>query len=102
MPRKIPVSRDVADRGKLVDLFEQMVTSSDKYKVLENYRKHMQEMLQLEEHLDRISAEIHRISFTEGPRDMELLNKLKLQQKQAINRLNYYDNRLLGWRSPAC
>ena len=53
-------------------------------------------MLQLEEHLERLSAEIHRISFTEGPRDMEYLNKLKLQQKQARNRLNYYDNRLLG------
>ena len=38
---KLPVSRDVADRGKLVDLFEQMVTDSTEYKVLENYRKHM-------------------------------------------------------------
>ncbi len=95
MPYKLPMNRDVADREMLVDMFEQMVTSSNEYKALENYRKHIQEMLDIEEHLERISAEIRRISFAEGPRDMETLNRLKLQQKQAVNRLNTYDGILL-------
>ena len=94
-PKKLPVSKDITDRAMLADMFEQMVTNSNEYKALENYRKHMQEMLDIEEHLERISAEIHRLSFSEGPRDMETLNKLKLQQKQAVNKLNTYDNILL-------
>lgn len=96
MPHKLPVSRDVADREKLVDLFEPMVTNSSEYRVLENYRKHLDEMLAIEAQLDRLGAEIRRISFAEGPRDVEYLNKLKLLQKKAINRLNAYDNKLLG------
>ena len=86
----------VSDRAMLVDLFEQMVTNSNEYKVLQDYKKHMDEMLDIEEHLERVTAEIQRISFSEGPRDMETLNKLKLQQKQAVNRLNYYDSKLLS------
>lgn len=85
----------VSDRAMLVDLFEQMVTSSSEYKALQNYKKHMDEMLQIEEHLERVTAEIRRLSFAEGPRDTETLNKLKLQQKQAVNRLNNYDSILL-------
>ena len=92
---KLPVSKDVSDRELLVDMFAQTVTSSSEYKALENYRKHIQEMQSIEEKLERISAEIRRLSFAEGPRDTETLNRLKLQQKQAVNRLNNYDNILL-------
>ncbi len=92
---KMPVSRDVSDRAMLADMFEQMVTNSKEHKALENYRKQMDEMLEIEEHLERVTAEIRRLSFAEGPRDTETLKKLKLQQKQAINRLNNYDNILL-------
>ena len=92
---KLPVSKDISNREMLVDMFEQMVTSSNEYKALENYRKHIQEILDIEEHLERISAEIRRLSFAEGPRDTETLNRLKLQQKQAVNRLNTYDGILL-------
>ena len=92
---KLPVSKDISDRELLVDMFEQRVTSSKEYKALENYRKRIQEMQSIEEKLDRISAEIRRLSFAEGPRDTETLNRLKLQQKQAVNRLNNYDNILL-------
>ena len=95
MPFKLPVSKDVSDRELLVDMFAQTVTSSSEYKALENYRKHIQEMQEIEEKLERISAEIRRLSFAEGPRDTETLNRLKLQQKQAVNRLNNYDNILL-------
>ena len=86
----------VSDRAMLVDMFEQMVTDSNEYKVLQNYKKHMNEMLALEEKVERLTSEIGRLSFAEGPRDTEYLNKLKLQKKQAINRLNYYDSKLLG------
>ncbi len=86
----------VSDRAMLVDMFEQMVTDSNEYKVLQSYKKHMNEMLALEEKVERLTAEIGRLSFAEGPRDTEYLNKLKLQKKQAINRLNYYDSKLLG------
>ena len=79
----------------LADMFEKMVTDSNEYKALENYRKHIKEMQDIEDHLERISAEIRRLSFAEGPRDTETLNNLKLQQKKAVNRLNYYDNILL-------
>lgn len=92
---KLSVSKDVSDRAMLVDLFEQMVTSSSEYKALQNYRKNMDKMLQIEEHLERVTEEIRRLSFAEGPRDTETLNKLKLQQKQAVNRLNNYDSILL-------
>ncbi len=92
---KSPVRRDYSDRAMLADMFEQMVTNSKEHKALENYRKQMDEMLEIEEHLERVTAEIRRLSFAEGPRDTETLKKLKLQQKQAINRLNNYDNILL-------
>ncbi len=95
-PKKLPVSKDISDRAMLVDMFEQMVTDSNEYKVLQNYKNHMDEMLALEEKVERLTAEIGRLSFAEGPRDMEYINNLKLQKKQAINRLNYYDNKLLG------
>lgn len=86
----------VSDRAMLVDLFEQMVTSSNEHKALENYRKNIDKMIAIEEQVDRLGAEIRKVSFAEGPRDMEYLNKLRLLQKKAINRLNIYDNKLLG------
>lgn len=55
MSHKLPVSRDVADREKLVDLFEPMVTNSSEYRVLENYRKHLDEMRQ------RIRKDVQRL-----------------------------------------
>ena len=85
----------VSDRAVLVDMFAQTVTNSKEYKALEYYRKHIQEMQAIEEKLERISAEIRRLSFAEGPRDTETLNRLKLQQKQAVNQLNNYDGILL-------
>ena len=92
---KLPVSKDITDREMLVDMFAQTVTDSKEYRALENYRKHIEEMQAIEEKLERINAEIRRLSFAEGPRDAETLNRLKLQQKQAVNRLNNYDNILL-------
>lgn len=86
---------DAVDRGKLVDLIEQMATDSNEYKALENYRKNIDQMIALEEQVDRLGAEIRKISFAEGPKDTEALKNLKLLRQKAINRLNNYDNILL-------
>ena len=88
-------SGNVSDRAMLVDLFEQTVTDSNEYKALQNYKKNIDRMMALEEHLERLSEEIKRLSFAEGPRDIERLNNLKLQQKKAVHELNRYDNQLL-------
>ena len=88
-------SGNMSDRAMLVDLFEQTVTDSNEYKALQNYKKNIDRMMAMEEHLERLSEEIKRLSFAEGPRDMELLNNLKLQQKKAVEELNRYDNQLL-------
>ncbi len=89
-------SGNVSDRAMLVDLFEQMVTDSNEYKALQNYKKNMDRMLSLEEKIERLGEEIRRISFAEGPRDVEYLNNLKWQRKQAVAELDKYDNILLG------
>ena len=89
-------SGSVSDRAMLVDLFEQMVTDSNEYKALQNYKKNMDRMMALEEKIERLGEEIRRVSFAEGPRDMEYLNNLKWQRKQAVAELDKYDNILLG------
>ena len=89
-------SGDVSDRTMLVDLFEQMVTDSNEYRALQNYKKNIDQMLALEEKVDRLSEEIKRVSFAEGPRNMEYLDNLKQQRKQAVAELNKFDNILLG------
>ena len=93
---KLPVQEGQSDRRQLADLFEQLVTNSNEHKIMENYRQHIEEMLAIEEQLERLDAEIRRLSFGEGPRDTEQLTNLKIQKQKAINRLNYYDNRLLS------
>ena len=95
-------SGNVSDREMLVDLFEQTVTDSNEYKALQNYKKNIDRMMALEEHLERLSEEIKRLSFTEGTRDMELLNNLKLQQKKAVQELDRYDNQLLRLENREC
>ena len=89
-------SGDVSDRGMLVDLFEQMVTDSNEHKALQNYKKNMDRMLALEEKIDRLTEEIKRVSFAEGPRNTEYLDNLKWQRKKAVEELNRYDNILLN------
>lgn len=89
-------SGDVSDRTMLVDLFEQMVTDSNEHKALQNYKKNMDRMMALEEKIDRLAEEIKRVSFGEGPRNMEYLDNLKWQRKQAVAELNRYDNILLN------
>ena len=86
----------VSDRTMLVDLFEQMVTDSNEYRALQNYKKNINQMLALEEKVDRLTEEIKRVSIAEGPRNMEYLDNLKAQRKQAVAELNKFDNILLG------
>ncbi|MBR2311327.1 MAG: hypothetical protein IKA47_12490 [Oscillospiraceae bacterium] len=93
---KIPAGKAVSDRAMLVDLFEQMVTDSNEYRALQNYKKNIDQMLALEEKVDRLTEEIKRVSFAEGPRNMEYLDNLKAQRKQAVAELNKFDNILLG------
>ena len=93
---KLPVSKNAADRGMLVDLFEQMVTDSNEYRALQNYKKNIDQMLSLEEKVQRLTDEIKRVSFSEGSRNMEHLDNIKQQRKQAVAELNKFDNILLG------
>ena len=86
----------MSDRTMLVDLFEQMVTDSNEYRELQKYKKNMDRMLSLEEKVDRLTEEIKRVSFGEGPRNMEYLDNLKAQRKQAVAELNRYDKILLN------
>ena len=89
-------SGDVSDRGMLVDLFEQMVTDSNEYRELQKYKRNMDRMMALEEKIDRLTEEIKKISFGKGPKNMEYLDNLKAQRKQAVTELNRYDNILLN------
>lgn len=93
---KLPAGKDAADRGMLVDLFEQMVTDSNEYRELQKYKKNINQMLALEEKVDRLTEEIKRVSFAEDPKNMEYLDNLKAQRKQAVAELNRFDNILLG------
>lgn len=85
----------VSDRAMLIDLFAQMVENSNEYRALEHYRSKLDEMLAVEEQLQRVSEEIRKRSFQKGPKDMETLRRLKILQKKAVNRLNIFDNQLL-------
>lgn len=86
----------VSDRAMLVDLFEQMVTDSNEYKALQNYKKNINQMLALEEKIDRLNEEIKRASYEEGVKNAEYLDNLKAQRKKAVAELNKFDNILLG------
>ena len=61
----------VSDRAMLVDLFEQMVTDSNEYKALQNYKKNIDRMLALEEKIDRLNEEIKRASYEDGVKNAE-------------------------------
>lgn len=95
-PKKIPVKEYAADREMLVDMFEQMVTNSTEYKVLQDYKSHFYELSALEETVEKLTAEIDKYSNSEGIKYPAKLKQLKLERQQAINRLNYYDGKLLG------
>lgn len=86
----------VSPRELLLNTVEGMVANDTEYKMLQQYRRKIQELNATEEHLQRLNAQLKELYFAEGGRDYELINKLEAQRKEALAKLNRYDGQLIS------
>ena len=86
-----------SNRDLLANAFEGITKSSDEYKLIQQYKGHIEELNALEEKLSNLNAEIRKIRFgTTGTRDTARLTRLENEAKEVAKEINKQDKRLLS------
>lgn len=93
---KTPVAEDLSPRELLLNTVEGMVANDTEYKKLQEYRQKIQELNATEEHLERLNAQLKELYFAKGGRDYEMINKLEAQRREAVDKLNKQDAKLIN------
>lgn len=86
----------VSPRELLLNTVEGMVANDAEYKMLQQYRRKIQELNATEEKVERLGQELRKLYFAESGRDYELIDKLEAQRKEALAKLNRYDSQLIN------
>lgn len=88
---------DASNRHLLANAFEGISKSSIEYKMIQEYKGHIEELNKLDEKLSDLNEEIHKIRFDkETPRDSKKLKELQDEAKEVAKEINKHDKRLLN------
>lgn len=96
VPHKTAVAEDLSPRELLLNTVEGMVANSVEYRELQKYRRQIQELNATEEKVERLGQELRKLYFAEGGRDYDMINKLEAQRREAVDKLNKQDAKLIS------
>ena len=85
-----------SNRSLLANAFEGITKDSIEYKMIQDYKGHINVLNMLDKRLSVLNGEIRDIRFTEGKYDAEKLQKLESERKDVIKEINRYDKMLLN------
>lgn len=88
-------SAGTSNRALLASAFEELVTSPDELKFIQQYKENVALLNEQEAKLQDIRAEIREISFGKGERDTKRLQQLQEEATKTANRIDIYDRKLL-------
>ena len=90
-------SGGTSNRSLLANAFEGITMNSEEYKMIQQYKGHIEELNKLEAKLSDLNDEIYKMSFDKNtPRDSEKLKKLQSEAKAVAEEINKYDKRLVN------
>lgn len=72
----------VSPRELLLNTVEGMVANSEEYRMLQQYRRKIQELNATEEKVERLGQELRKLYFAEGGKDHEMTSKLDAQRNE--------------------
>ena len=88
---------NISNRDLLANAFEGLSQNSDEYKMIQEYKGHIKLLNEYEEKLDKLNAEIRKITFdTEGKRDSKKLKELQDEAKKVAANINRHDKKLIS------
>ena len=96
---KLPVGADTSPRALLANAFESVAQTDIEKSNLEKYRSKLADLEEMEAKLSELKAQIKELSFAEGKRDKEKINKLKFEANSTANRIETLDKILVRFEA---
>lgn len=87
---------DYSNRSLLANAFEGITKDSIEYKMIQEYKGHIQVLNMLDKRLSVLNDQIHDIRFTKGKYDAEKLRELESERNDVVKEINRYDKMLLN------